>query len=163
MAKTKKWRFYRSNLETIVWDPRASRPLADFSEGHFITEREDVRDRLRELGYPEVALDAEVPPDIMFGKGIILEGDVKIMPGAVNEAAALNKEMAQAAAARAAEADDDDGDDGASPVPARVKKKKSKSTTTKKKKVKKSDKDEKPAKKKAKKKTSTKKKKKVDD
>lgn len=141
MAKTKLRRFYRSNLPTVVWDPKAGRPLAEFVGGQFLTKEEDVAEIILSKGYPEVELDAVHPPDIMFGKGVILEGDVRILPPGVTEQAALNKERAQAQVAKNAVAavDDDDGDDDASPVPDRVKKKakaktkKTSDSTTKKK------------------------------
>jgi len=78
-VKEKQWRFYRSNLETIVWNPKTNSPLADFSEGHFTTDDPEVADKLRELGYVEIALDAtEPPPDVMVKKPTILPDDFSV-------------------------------------------------------------------------------------
>lgn len=75
----KQWRFYRSNLETIVWNPKTNSPLADFSEGHYTTDDPEVADELRELGYVEIALDAtEPPPDVMVKKPTILPDDFSV-------------------------------------------------------------------------------------
>lgn len=85
MAKTKSrkakaWRFYRSNLATIVWNPEEGRPLADFSAGHFTTDDEAVADKLREMGYVEIDLDATEPPDVIVNKPVtVIEGDVPIV------------------------------------------------------------------------------------
>lgn len=77
---TKARRFYRSNLETIVWDPDNNKPLADFGKGHFTTEDPRVAQRLVELGYPEIPLDAKRPPDILVNKPThVIEGDVPVM------------------------------------------------------------------------------------
>lgn len=91
------WRFYRSNLETIVWDPERNKPLAHFVQGEFITNDPRVAEKLLELGYPRVPLEATNPPDVFFEKGHSLEGDVKVLPESVGEVAALNREKAQAA------------------------------------------------------------------
>jgi hypothetical protein len=91
------WRFYRSNLETIVWDPENDRPLVEFIQGEFITSDPRIAEKLLELGYPRVPLEAVDPPDVIFEKGHSLEGDVRVLPENVGEVAALNREKAQAA------------------------------------------------------------------
>lgn len=58
----RKRKFYKANLPTVVWDPQNDRALAEFIEGQYVTKSERVAARLIELGYPEVELDAEVPP-----------------------------------------------------------------------------------------------------
>jgi len=81
------WRFYRSNLATIVWDPNLDKVLADFSTGTFITEDPKVAKKIRELGYPEIPLDAtSPPPDIIIQQpAFAIDGDVPIMGKAVGE------------------------------------------------------------------------------
>ena len=67
MAKTEEktaWRFYRSNLSTIVWDPAKDGVMADFRLGHFTTNDPVVAGKLRKLGYVEIPLDATEPPDV---------------------------------------------------------------------------------------------------
>ena len=61
----KKWRFYRALLPTIVWNPKTDSPLAEFVNGQFTTEDEDVAKVLAGMGYPEVSLDAKYPPEII--------------------------------------------------------------------------------------------------
>jgi hypothetical protein len=79
-SESKQWRFYRSNLSTIVWNPDKENVLADFSQGHFTTDDEKVALKLRSLGYPEIALDAESPPDIVVNQPtMVIEGDVPII------------------------------------------------------------------------------------
>jgi hypothetical protein len=135
VAKTKKkdvktWRFYRSNKETIVWDPENDGPLVEFVGGQFYTDDSEIAERLIELGYPEVPLDAIHPPDIMFGKGVIFEGDVAILPKNITADAALANEKAKRqqelmrSRVRALSEK--------SPVPERVKKKSTKAAAKKK-------------------------------
>jgi hypothetical protein len=95
--KSQVWRFYRSNLETIVWDPEHDKPLAQFVQGEFITDDPRVAERLLELGYPRVSLEAVNPPDVLFEKGHSLDGDVRVLPDGVGEIAALNREKVKAA------------------------------------------------------------------
>jgi hypothetical protein len=88
-SKEKKaWRFYRSNLALLVWNPTTESPLADFSSGHFTTDNPNVAEQLRSMGYPEVALDAEFPPDVYVEeKSPELKGDVPLMSSAMTEMA----------------------------------------------------------------------------
>lgn len=87
VEKTQKaWRFYRSNLSTIVWDKDGDKKLADFSEGHFTTADIKVAAKLKQLGYPEIPLNATEPPAgiIINQPSTIIDGDVPIMSAAVN-------------------------------------------------------------------------------
>lgn len=97
MAKTKTkaseqkaWRFYRSNLSTIVWDPKSEQPLADFSAGHFTTDDPKVARKLRDLGYPEIPLDATEPPSniIVSQPTQVIDGDVPVIKSLMNQAIA---------------------------------------------------------------------------
>jgi outer membrane biosynthesis protein TonB len=99
MAENKKesFRFYRSNLASVVWNPKAGAPLAEFKRGEFITSEPWIAQKLIDLGYPRVPLDATTPPDILFQKGEILTGDIKLLGPNASEQAALNKERSQAA------------------------------------------------------------------
>lgn len=100
-------RFYRSNLPTIVWDPKHNRALCEFVDGQFYTEDPEVASILTDKGYPEVALDQTTPPDIMFPKGQSLEGNVPIMGKGITEEVMLEREKRTAEqkrlAAKAAE------------------------------------------------------------
>lgn len=61
-----KRRFYRATLPTIVWNPDEDKPLAEFVDGQFFTEDDEVAAKLTAMGYPEVSLDATHPPEIIF-------------------------------------------------------------------------------------------------
>ncbi len=61
----KKRRFYRAMLATIVWNPKTDAPLAEFVNGQFVTDDEAIINVLIGMGYPEVALDAKYPPEII--------------------------------------------------------------------------------------------------
>ena len=80
-GKTKQlWRFYRSNLSTIVWDATKGKALADFSEGHFTTDNESTAKLLKEKGYIQIPLDATEPPDIVISQPTqTIEGDVPVI------------------------------------------------------------------------------------
>jgi hypothetical protein len=93
MAKTKRkaseakaWRFYRSNLSTIVWNPVTEQPLADFTEGHFTTDNPKTARKLRELGYMEIPLDATEPPsDVIISQPTqVIDGDVPVVRTLMN-------------------------------------------------------------------------------
>lgn len=89
MAKTEqqsKWRFYRSSMPTIVWDPANERALADFSKGHFTTDDPKVAEKLKAMGYLEIPLDATEPPDIIIRPPAhVIEGDVPVIRGTASE------------------------------------------------------------------------------
>lgn len=74
-----KRKFYRANLPTIVWNPELKKPLAKFVKSQFVTEDDEVAEKLVEMGYPEVAMDASRPPTIpdppIQGK----DADVRLM------------------------------------------------------------------------------------
>lgn len=91
-----KFRFYRSNLPTIVWGN--NKPMADFTEGHFTTDDKEIALKLLDKGYPQIPLDSTEPPSILvtipgqslrtnesLGKGL---DDVKIGPGGINRSKA---------------------------------------------------------------------------
>lgn len=89
----KVWRFYRSNLSTIVWDPGRNRPLADFSEGHFTTDDEKVARELARRGYLEIPIDCTTPPNniILRQPSMQIDGDVPIISPNVGPAIAEQK------------------------------------------------------------------------
>jgi len=58
--RKKKYIFVRGSNPSVVWDPAANKPLAEFCDpeskkvsGFFTTTDEKVADRLREMGYKE--------------------------------------------------------------------------------------------------------------
>ena len=57
-----KRRFFRANLPNIVWNPELKKPLAEFRNGQFTTEDETVAEKLLEMGYVEIDVDATKPP-----------------------------------------------------------------------------------------------------
>lgn len=92
-----KYRFYRSNLPTIVWG-QENKKIADFAEGHFTTNDKQIALTLLDKGYPQIPLDSTEPPSILvsipgqslrtnesLGKGL---DDVKIGPAGINKAEA---------------------------------------------------------------------------
>lgn len=60
-----KRRFYRATLPTIVWNPEKDKPLAEFRDGQYYTEDEEIAKKLIAMGYPEVSLEATQPPEII--------------------------------------------------------------------------------------------------
>ena len=62
------YRFFKSHLPTIVWNPATDSVLADFTPGHFITYDPKVAKILRKNGYPEIAMDATEPPNIIVNQ-----------------------------------------------------------------------------------------------
>ena len=73
-AGKQQYRFYRSNLPAIVWDPDKDRPLADFSKGHFTTDDLNVAKTLLDKGYVQIPLDQNKPPKVLVripGKSLI--------------------------------------------------------------------------------------------
>lgn len=81
MKEQKQWKFYRSNLSTIIWDKDNNRPLANFEKGFFITEDKRVVKILKEEGYPEVSIDAIEPPEVIVNQfSEQIEGDIPILP-----------------------------------------------------------------------------------
>jgi hypothetical protein len=80
----KAWRFYRSSLSTVVWDPDNDRPLADFTEGHFTTEDPRVAAKLTSLGYMEIPLDSTEPPPNIIIREIVptIDGDIPVIAAA---------------------------------------------------------------------------------
>jgi len=82
---SKKKRFWRGKLATTVWDARNDAPLCDFAEGHFTTDDEYTIGVLKKIGYIEIALDAQRPPDII--EPIQPEGtpDIRPLPAGLSE------------------------------------------------------------------------------
>lgn len=93
------WRFFRSNLSTIVWDarPGAKQPLADFSKGYHTTEDKAVAKILRSKGYLEIPLNMTEPPEVVINQPapILKTRNVPVMKGAGN----ISGNAAEAAAA----------------------------------------------------------------
>lgn len=82
------WRFYRSNLSTIVWDARNNKRLADFGKGYFTTEDKAVATILRDKGYIEIPLNMTEPPVMTVNQPAPIlntrNGSVPVMKGAGN-------------------------------------------------------------------------------
>lgn len=91
----KQWRFFRSQLETIVWDPVGDCVLADFSQGHFTTDDQRKAKYLREKGYPEIPLDAtEPPPNVLVTKPThAIDGDVPVVSANITDAGIIETRM----------------------------------------------------------------------
>lgn len=97
MARNKiQFRFYRSNLESVIWDAENDCPLAKFVNGEFITTDAGIAKKLEALGYPRVGINDAEPPDILYKKGDTITEDIKILPNALGETAALNREKRNA-------------------------------------------------------------------
>ena len=92
MAKDEKnkRRFYRAKLPMVVWDPRHDCALCDFVEGHIITDDEYTIKRLLEIGYPEIALDAERPPEIVEPIQAAGMPDIRPLPAGMTEKGAAS-------------------------------------------------------------------------
>lgn len=112
-TQQKVFRFYRSNLASVVWDPDKDKALCEFIKGQYYTEDPVVADKLRNLGYPEVPLDANTPPDILYAKGKSLadgEHAQALPPGLTEEAALQKEQLAAQQAALAAKAQGTDAE-----------------------------------------------------
>jgi len=100
MAKSqqKLYRFYRSNLATIVWNPEKNKALCEFVDGQYYTEDAQVAQKLADLGYPQIPLDLDEPPDVFFQKGKSLEEgeNIPIMSRGVTEDVLLEQEQKRA-------------------------------------------------------------------
>lgn len=84
----KAWRFYRSNLSTIVWDKDSETALANFSEGHFTTNNKKVAQVLKAKGYPQIGLNDTSPPNIIINQPVrvLKDGaDIPMMGNGINE------------------------------------------------------------------------------
>ena len=100
-SKVKLRRFYRGKGETMVWDPENECVLVDFLEqevkGTFTTDDPRTQKILDDLGYIEVGLDQQYPPELPPDP--LQEGemaDVKPLPAGVTEEVVLAKQKAQA-------------------------------------------------------------------
>jgi len=92
----KAWRFYRSSLSTIVWDPAKDQPLADFTEGHFTTNDPRVAAKLKALGYMEIPLESNEPPPNIIIREVnpTINGDIPVVPNiAAADPRAVEKRM----------------------------------------------------------------------
>jgi hypothetical protein len=93
------WRFFRSELSTIVWDsrPGMNKALADFSKGHFTTEDKAVAKILRDMGYVEIPLDMTEPPAIVVQQPApqLKTKNVPILKGAGNVTGAAAEQAGQ--------------------------------------------------------------------
>ena len=63
--KKQEFRFYKSNLAKVVWDPDNDKPLADFEGGTFTTSDKRIAMILFEKGYPQIPVDATEPPNVL--------------------------------------------------------------------------------------------------
>jgi hypothetical protein len=85
-SNKKAYRFFRSHLSTKVWDPEKNKLMADFSQGTFTTEDPNVAKVLKDMGYPQIPLDSETPPDIIVQQpNMVIEGDVPVLGRGVSE------------------------------------------------------------------------------
>lgn len=102
-------KFYRGKLATIVWDPTAGKPLAEFKGGHFTTEDERTAKILLGKGYIEVALKDEKPP-ILPEEPVKDIGNIKVLSGGMSEKVELaNLEAAKEAEVPKATTGSDEG------------------------------------------------------
>ncbi len=103
-----KRRFYRATLPTIVWNPETDKPLAEFVDGQYYTESEEIANKLIAMGYPEVSLDATEPPEIIPAPVPIETPDAK---PAKTEEQALTLDKQQRAAVSPSSANDAQGEE----------------------------------------------------
>lgn len=97
-VKAPAWKFFRSEMATIVWDKDNNCELAIFENGVFQTEDKRTAEILRAKGYIEIPLDADAPPEtIKVMPAPIRSGSIPLMPAA---AAALNREGAESMASQ---------------------------------------------------------------
>jgi hypothetical protein len=107
-----KRRFYRATLPTYVWDPDKDKPLAEFVDGQFFTEDDEVAQKLLDAGYPEVSLEATHPPEIIFPAVPIVTPDAK--PAKTEEQALAQTKQSAAGSLPLAEAQSSEEDAEAS-------------------------------------------------
>jgi len=88
----KEYRFYKSGLPAIVWDPEKNRAMADFTQegqkGSFTTDNKRVAKHLRAKGYPEISVDATEPPNILVlrpGQSLADGQNVPILKSNISE------------------------------------------------------------------------------
>lgn len=60
-----RFRFYKSKLPAIVWDPNKGKKMADFTKGYFVTDDIKIAQILLDKGYPQIPVDAEAPPNVI--------------------------------------------------------------------------------------------------
>ncbi len=90
-------KFYKAKLPGVVWDLENDKVLARFERGQHTTEDERTAEILRDMGYPEVALDAETPPILPDPPLQPKESsDVRILGKQVTEETVLSKEKREA-------------------------------------------------------------------
>lgn len=61
------YRFYKSNLPAVIWDPAKNQSLAEFKHGVFETDSKRIAQHLHDLGYPQVNPEATQPPAVTVG------------------------------------------------------------------------------------------------
>lgn len=81
-------KFYRSQLATIVWDSKNNCILADFKKGYFTTADKRVIKILTELGYPEVDLSSNEPPE-----GLVVSEQVTITDNVLSQSGKVETEI----------------------------------------------------------------------
>lgn len=82
--------FFRSDLETIVWDEDREKRIRFNRNNQFVTNDRHLIKKLDRLGYPRVPLDAEVPPPIP-DRPVKDVGDIKILPKGATEDTELQR------------------------------------------------------------------------
>lgn len=58
------YRFYKSKLPAVIWNPKRNGPLVEFVNGQFETTDAKLAEKLIDLGYPQVNPQAVEPPNI---------------------------------------------------------------------------------------------------
>lgn len=86
----KKVRFFRSDLETIVWDEDKNKRVIFDEKNQFATSDPYLIAKLTRFGYPQVPLDAEAPPPIPI-RPVEEIGDIRILPRGASEQTELQK------------------------------------------------------------------------
>jgi len=109
-----KRRFYRATLPTYVWDPDKDKPLAEFVDGQFFTEDDEVAQKLLDAGYPEVSLEATHPPEIIFPAVPIITPDAKPAKTEEQALAQTKRDAPGSLPLAEAQSSEEDGDDSAS-------------------------------------------------
>ena len=60
----KKYKFFRSELPTVVWDGKLNKAIARFVDGQFVTTDLTVARKLEQMGYPLIPVSTKTPPNI---------------------------------------------------------------------------------------------------
>lgn len=95
-AKKPAWKFFKSEMAGIVWDPKNNMVMAEFKDGVFETEDKNIAVILRNKGYIEIPMDTSAPPEtVNVMPAPVRSGNIPLMPAA---AAALKPAAAEAMA-----------------------------------------------------------------